>query len=65
MPTFEEFLAGQTIHISTADLVINLLIAAALSFVLAQVYVRYGNSLSNRRMFAKDFLLVTMGCPHF
>jgi len=55
MPSFEEFLAGQTIHISVWTLLANLVIAAIFSFVLSQVYTRYASSLSNRRMFASNF----------
>jgi len=60
MPTWEEFLAGQTVNISIGSLFFNLVIAAIFAFVLSQVYIRYGNSLSNRRMFARDFVLLIM-----
>ncbi|MFC2001744.1 DUF4956 domain-containing protein [Chloroflexota bacterium] len=60
MPTFEEFLAGQTIQISVWGLLANLVIAAIFAFVLSQVYTRYGNSLSNRSMFSRDFVLLIM-----
>ena len=31
-----------------------------LSFVLGHIYVRYGSSLSNRKMFARNFLIMTL-----
>jgi|TARA_B100000315_G_scaffold254685_1_gene296266 uncharacterized membrane protein YhiD involved in acid resistance len=58
--TFQEFLATQSVQVPVVGFLINMLLAAALSFLLARVYVNYGTSLSNRRMFAKNFMLVTM-----
>jgi hypothetical protein len=39
---------------------INLLLAAILGFVLSRMYEKFGRSLSNRRNFAKNFVLLTM-----
>lgn len=58
--TFEQFLTTQSVQVPLLGFMFNLLLAAALSFVLGRVYVKYGASLSNRRMFAKNFLLITM-----
>ena len=58
--TFEEFLTTQGVKIPVGDLVLNLILAAILSLFLSFIYTRYGHSLSNRRAFAKNFLLVTM-----
>jgi hypothetical protein len=60
VPTFEEFLAGQTIQIPVWSILINLAIAAVFSFILSFVYGRYGGSLSNRKMFARNFLMLIM-----
>jgi len=60
MPSFEEFLAGQPVHISVWALIANLVIAAVFSFLLSEVYNRYGSSLSNRRMFGRNFALLIM-----
>lgn len=35
-----------------------LILSAFLSFILSQIYVRYGNSLSNRKAFAKNFVIL-------
>jgi Domain of unknown function (DUF4956) len=43
---------------SLPKLVISLAIAALLGVVLGQVYIRFGHSLSNRRMFARNFLVL-------
>jgi hypothetical protein len=40
--------------------IINLILAAMLSFIMSKVYARYGHSLSNRSEFAKNFMLLSM-----
>jgi uncharacterized membrane protein YhiD involved in acid resistance len=40
--------------------VLSLVLAAVLGLLLAQVYIRFGQSLSNRRLFARNFLLLTV-----
>lgn len=40
--------------------VINLILAVITSFILSRVYVYWGASLSNRRKFAANFMLVTV-----
>jgi Domain of unknown function (DUF4956) len=44
--------------VDIASVMVNLLIAAFLSFLISQVYIRYGTSISNRRMFASNFVLL-------
>jgi uncharacterized membrane protein YhiD involved in acid resistance len=39
---------------------LNLLLAAGLAYLLGLAYVRFGQALSNRRMFARNFLLLTI-----
>ena len=60
MGSFEEFLTGQTIQISAWALLINLAIGAVFAFVLNFTYVRYGNSLSNRTILARDFFILIL-----
>ena len=60
IPTFEEFLATQSPQIPLLGFSVNLLLAAVLSFILGQVYIYYGSSLSNRRMFAMNFMMLAM-----
>jgi uncharacterized membrane protein YhiD involved in acid resistance len=40
------------------SLVLRLVVAAALGILLAQVYVRFGQALSNRRVFARNFVVL-------
>ena len=60
MQTFQQFLATQSAQVPIASFVLNLFLAAVLSFILGRIYVKYGVSLSNRKMFAKNFMLITM-----
>ena len=60
MPTWEEFLAGQAINIPLGGFMINLALATLLSLILGGVYVRYGDSLSNRKIFARNFMALCM-----
>jgi uncharacterized membrane protein YhiD involved in acid resistance len=57
--TFAEFLATQSPNISILSFVINLILAVILGYVLSKVYIKYGESLSNRKMFSKNFILIT------
>lgn len=58
--TFEQFLTTQSAQILMLEFVINLLLAGVLAYVLSLVYVRYGRSLSNRRSFSGNFVLIAM-----
>ena len=40
--------------------VTNLLLSAVLAFILGRVYIHWGGSLSNRRKFAANFMLMTV-----
>ncbi|MCG8608886.1 DUF4956 domain-containing protein [bacterium] len=58
--SFQEFLATQSVQVPVWGFVFNLVIAAVLSFILSIIYTRFGKSLSNRKMFAGNFVLITM-----
>ena len=60
MKSFEQFLSGQGAEIAIGDFAINLVLAALLAFLLARVYVRFGSSLSNRQLFGRNFVQLTM-----
>ena len=47
-------------NISIPDFIINLLITALLSFLLGYVYVRFGNSISNRKQFSRNFVILSL-----
>lgn len=60
LQSFQEFLATQSVQVPIAGFIFDLFLAAILSFILSRVYIKYGESLSNRRIFARNFMLVTM-----
>jgi uncharacterized membrane protein YhiD involved in acid resistance len=57
--TFKEFLATQSIHVPIWGFLLNLILSAFLAYILGRVYMKYGTSLSNRRLFAQNFVLLT------
>jgi hypothetical protein len=54
MNTFVNYFLQYSNHL------LALLLAGVLAYCVGVVYVRYGNALSNRKTFARNFLLVTM-----
>ncbi|MBN1261375.1 MAG: DUF4956 domain-containing protein, partial [Anaerolineae bacterium] len=56
----EEFFASQAGAPELAAFVINLGLAALSAFILGRVYIHWGASLSNRRRFASNFMLLTL-----
>lgn len=57
---FNSFLSTSNTEIPIISFIFSLLLAAILSLILAWVYFKFGRSLSNRKLFAKNFLLLTM-----
>ena len=57
---FEQFLANHTPEISAGNFLINLALTFILTVLLGQLYSRYGNSLSNKKMFASNFELIAL-----
>ena len=58
--SFEEFLAVSRANIPLISVLINIFSTAILGSVLGWVYVKYGNTLSNRRLFSRNFILIAM-----
>jgi uncharacterized membrane protein YhiD involved in acid resistance len=56
----QDFLSTQSAQIPLDEFCINLLLAALLAFILGWVYVKFGNTLSNREMFARNFVALAM-----
>jgi len=57
---FKEFLATQSAQIPVLSFFFNLLLAAVLGYLLGRLYVKYGRSLSNRKRFSENFVLLAM-----
>lgn len=60
LQTFQQFLTTQSFQIPVWGFLLNLILSAVLAFVLSRVYVSFGTSLSNRSMFARNFMVITM-----
>lgn len=52
--------SNQTAETSLPAFALNLALAAVLGFLLGVVYTRFGRSLSNRRQFSRNFMLLTL-----
>lgn len=60
LQTFEQFLTTSSAYIPAWIFIINLLLATLLAFLLSKIYERFGTSLSNRKIFGKNFIIITM-----
>ena len=60
LETFEQFLASQTPSIELADFAINMIITFLLTLLVAFIYVRFGSAISNRKMFARNLILIAL-----
>lgn len=58
--TFQQFLETQAIEISIWSFVFNLILSGVLGYIIGKVYEKYGLTLSNRKMFAKNFIMMAM-----
>ena len=56
----QDFISLTNVQIPLITFIINLFIAALLSFILSKIYVQFADSLSNRELFGRNFLLITM-----
>jgi uncharacterized membrane protein YhiD involved in acid resistance len=55
-----ELTGAQTNPTDLTTFLINLGLSVVLSYILSRVYVHWGSSLSNRRRFAANFILITV-----
>ena len=58
--TIKDFLTTTMPQIPLLSFVANLILAGILAFGLSRIYLSYGDSLSNRRLFSRNFLMITM-----
>ena len=56
----QEFFASQANPTDLTTFLINMFLAAIAAFILSLVYIHWGSSLSNRRKFAANFMLMTI-----
>lgn len=58
--TFQEFLASQSIQIPFGQFLMNLILAGLMGYLLRLVYIKYGESISNRKRLANNFSLLAV-----
>lgn len=58
LEAIEQFLINPQNPIDYPYLVIALIISALLSYVLARLYTKFGTSISNRKQFSSNFILI-------
>lgn len=56
----DEFFASQANTLELTTFLINLILAAISAYILGLVYIHWGSSLTNRRKFAANFMLMTI-----
>lgn len=57
---YQDFLTRQIPHIDLANFAIDLVLTAVLTLLLGAVYSRYGAALSDRKVFARNLVIVGM-----
>lgn len=58
--TFQEFLTTQSVQVPIWGFMLNIALAAVLGYILSRIYIKYGTTLSNRRSFAGNLVLLTI-----
>lgn len=56
----ESFKSTENFNIPPQGFLLNLIVAAFLAYLLGKMYVRYGRSMSNRKAFAANFIMLTV-----
>ncbi len=57
---FEQFLASGSVQFSILNFSINIILTMILSYLLSLLYSRYGKSLSNRKSFGQNFVMLAV-----
>ena len=55
-----EFFSSQANNLELATFAINMILATIYAYILSLVYIYWGSSLTNRRKFAANFMLLTL-----
>ena len=50
-----QYLFSETEFLSVSDILINIIFAGMMAFLVRMIYIKYGNSLSNRKQFSSNF----------
>jgi len=60
LQALQDFLTIQSINIPLWGFIFDLILAALLSYIISVVYIKFGSSLSNRSILAKNFMLLAI-----
>jgi hypothetical protein len=58
MPSLSAISENINIQLNYTDFVINLLIAAFLAWILELVFINYSNTINNKKIFSKNFIII-------
>ncbi len=57
--SFQQYLATQSVQVPIFAFVLNMILVAVLAHILSWIYSRYGTTLSNRKNFGSNFVLLS------
>jgi len=60
IPGLDQYIATQSFQVPVLGFLINIVLAILLSAITSYVYVRFGTPLSNRRSFARNFVILSL-----
>jgi uncharacterized membrane protein YhiD involved in acid resistance len=60
IPGFDQYIATQSFQVPVLGFLINIILAILLSAITSYVYIRFGTSISNRRSFARNFIIIAL-----
>jgi len=58
--SFEEYLTSQSQAIVSERFLLNLLLTGLLAYLLNLIYIKFGRSLSNKKDFANNFIIIAL-----
>jgi len=58
--SFEQYITTQSTNLPLLGFILNLILAAFLAWIISLVYQRYANSISNRKAFSNNFIMLAM-----
>jgi len=58
--TIQQFLMNQSAQVDFLGFTINIILTAVLAFALSRMYIKYAKTISNRRAFGGNFVLIGM-----
>ena len=60
IPGFDQYIATQSFQVPVLGFLVNIILAIVLSAITSYVYIHFCTSLSNRRSFARNFVIIAL-----